>query len=69
MLTPFDSLAHLLLQQLFEGLLGLLFRVPLVSFLLKFWPFFLRDFNAEGKGRCYWINLAVYVCTRGDVIH
>ncbi len=49
MLSPFDSLTHLFLQQLFEGLLGLLFCVPLVSFLLKFRPFFLWDFNTERR--------------------
>lgn len=48
-LAPLDRLTHLLLQQLFEGLLGLLLCVPFVDFLLKFWPFFFWGFDTEGK--------------------
>lgn len=68
MLTPFD-LTNLLLQQLFEGLLSLLFCVPFVGFLLKFWPFFFCDFNTEGKGKCFWIKLAVSEWSIKDIEH
>lgn len=48
-LAPLDRPTHLLLQQLFEGLLGLLLCVPFVGFLLKFWPFLFGGFDTEGK--------------------
>lgn len=47
MLTPVDRLTHLLLQQLLEGLLCLLFCVPFVRFLLKFWTLFLWNLHTE----------------------
>ena len=57
-LNPLVPRSHLLLQQLFEGLLGLFFCVPFVSFLLKFWPFFLWDFHTEFKTKWkYMIHL------------
>lgn len=44
-----DRLTHLLLQQLFEGLLGLLLCAPFVDFLLKFWPFLFWGFDTKDK--------------------
>lgn len=54
-LPPLDRATHLLLQELLKGLLGLFLCVPLVGFLLKFWPFLLWGFDTGGKIKDEWL--------------